>query len=264
MKFSLNTDKSGKTADFNKACSSNSNSSAAGAQVLPARNIRKNAKERRRPHRRPRRYSPAMRATAAIALTAFVYAFILPSGTLAQEFKSFEERSKSDLDRYDARADRMEEVNAWNNYMELGVATERIEWESEALDTLSNAVDNIEESDQTKEEKQSEIESARSQFEAARDAWLGDANEYLDSERGIFKAEQAIEDEGVRAVEVAAEQYEEMIAAVEAEVYAQLDADLGTWEAAMNPRHAALTALFEDELAGRLADARTAGGSGLS
>ncbi|MCB1310323.1 MAG: hypothetical protein KDK30_19210, partial [Leptospiraceae bacterium] len=125
------------------------------------------------------KFSPFMRATALACIVSIIYHLVLPGPQLmAQTFKEFEEFNKTDVERYMNRADRMTDIDDWNNYVDVGIATEYVEWERDAYDQLQKQFSLIA-ADESLDEQQKEIErdAARALFDAAQLDWEMDAED---------------------------------------------------------------------------------------
>lgn len=205
--------------------------------------------------RKYRSFKTPLRGIAGLMAGVFLYTVFLPGAQLsAQTFRRFEDGSRSRLDQKIDRATRLENEQSWSNYVELGIAHERVKWEQEAYEEVQKQLDEIETADGTDEEKQDQAREVLSRFEAAADAWQDDAGQLFLEERGKFRARK----EGVAVAEIDTNDYESMIAAAEAAVVANPEAGLAGWEDAIAGQHQAIQQAFEDELAGELDRARNA------
>ena len=164
-------------------------------------------------------------------------------------FQDFDERSKQDAERFVDRASRLNDRDAWTNYVELGIASEFIEWEEEALEQVRQEFQNIDE-DENLDDDQKEFEKdlIRAQYEAAALAWEADAEDYLFTERGEYRAEAA----EVTVDEITEEEYAAIIADAEATLNATAELDLTAWDAAIAIGRDALETRFEDSLAAEM------------
>ncbi len=199
-------------------------------------------------------FPPLTRLTTWTLIAALLYGVFLPGpDLLAQTYKSFDQDSRSKVESYLNRAERMESEEAWSNYVELGIATERTTWENEAYDALEDKYRQIEGTAATEAEQKQQKEEARAQFEAARMNWQEDAEELFQEERGRFEARgQAID-----VAETTTEQYESLILAAEAAMAGVPDGDLAGWEAAISPGHQAIIDAFEAALTAQIDAARS-------
>lgn len=192
------------------------------------------------------------RATAYVALFGMLQATLPPLHQLvAQPFRSFEEHSKDDVDRFVDRAGRLSDVDSWSNYVVTGIAQERVQWEEESYAALRKEL--LADGEGAEPEEQEAIEAnLQAQFETALVAWETEATEYFLNERGSYRGERAAID-----VELAAEEdYEALIASVEAQTAADLELDLASWDAHISVGNAALVGNFETELTADLDVAR--------
>ena len=141
-------------------------------------------------------------------------ALLLPARTgTAQEYDDFENHGQRRVEQFIGRAERLSDEQAWNNYVELGIATERIAWESEAYDQLQLRIEDIEETQTDEETRDAEIAAAEADFEDARQQWETGATEFLNEERGRFLARE----EALDVARDAARRFEALITAAEAE-----------------------------------------------
>ena len=196
-------------------------------------------------------YRPVMRFIAAVMLPVVV-SLLAPMDLIAQTYREYND-SRSNVDRYFDRAERMGNEQDWQNYVELGIASERVQWEQEAYDTLMERVSDIEASAADQETKEAQVESEVAVFEAARADWEDEARQQQDEKRGEFLARQ----EAVAVAEVDQQEYFMIIAAAEAAVAANPAHTLTDWENAIATDHAALVAAFEVDLTTALDTART-------
>ena len=190
-------------------------------------------------------------ATAMIPLLVWYLGGV--SELAAQTYREFQD-SREKVDSYVDRATRLGNEQAWTNYVELGVATERAAWEQEAYDTLVGEIETIEDSDQSEEAKEAEIAAKRAEFEAASQDWSDAAETFVQKERGEFRAKTEATD--IDVTEVSDATYIEIIAKAEAAVAANAALDLAGWEAVIAGDLSTLDSTFETELAAELADAR--------
>ncbi|MBE7438182.1 MAG: C39 family peptidase [Spirochaetales bacterium] len=196
---------------------------------------------------------PIWRRAVSLQMALVVLLTAWPDVSVAQPFTKFQERSRQDMERYVERADRTTDVNAWNNYVAAGVATERIEWENEALDQVDKQIKLIESTEEPDGEKTTQIQALLADLDAARASWSFDAQKYVEEERGEFRAKNS----AVSVLEVARQTYETLLAQAEVLVAGLATLDLNAWEAAVSGGHAAIKTEFETELASELARARS-------
>ncbi|MEQ9364455.1 MAG: hypothetical protein RIF32_09440, partial [Leptospirales bacterium] len=196
-----------------------------------------------------RAFSRMMRATAWV--TTFAMLHMIFAGTPGAElwaqpaFQDFEERSKDDADRYVDRAKRLNDATTWSNYVELGIASEFIEWEEDALEQVRKQFQNLDEEEALSEEdREFEKDLIRAEYEAAALQWEADAEDYFFAERGEYRAESA----AVTVDAITDAQYAAIIADAEASMSAQAQLDLTGWDTAIDAGRSALQQNFEDSL----------------
>lgn len=73
-----------------------------------------------------RRIRPLWKATAVLCLVTCIRLSLGDAELAAQEFKKF---SKEKVDPYAERASRLADVTSFKNYLELGVASLKADWE---------------------------------------------------------------------------------------------------------------------------------------
>ena len=197
----------------------------------------------------PRTWSHLMKTTAWV--TTFAMLHMIFAGTpgtelLAQpNFQNFEERSEQDAERFVDRARRLNDTDAWSNYVQLGIASEFIEWEEEALEQVRQEFQNLDEDEGlTEEDRDFQKDLIRAEYEAAALQWEADAEDYFFEQRGEYRAETA--DVTVDAITEA--EYAAIIADAEASMSAQAQLDLTGWDTAINAGRDALEQRFEDSL----------------
>ncbi|MCB1316827.1 MAG: hypothetical protein KDK27_12775, partial [Leptospiraceae bacterium] len=179
------------------------------------------------------RFSPFLRTIAVICIFTFLHSILLPHlqvgmPIIAQTFDEFDQQTKNRIEAYVERADRQTDADAWTNYVEIGIATERTEWEEDAYEVLLDTYESIEADESlTDAEKAAEKVSARELLNAARLDWEADADEYMYSERGRWRADQS--DLTVDAI--LQEAYEAALAAADAAVAADAELNLDVWDA---------------------------------
>ncbi len=205
-------------------------------------------------------HAPRRRVIAAITAVSMFYSIFVPQGeAIAQTFRQFGESDRQELEQYVDRAERLSDVDSWNNYVQLGYATERVEWEEEAIDELRKRQLEIGSGDYTEAERETLNQQAAESFINARAAWESDAEEFLISERGRYRAEQA----AIDVTEATLAEFEAIVAAADAAVESELDLALNLWDAAAAVGRDALNTRLEDELDAALDTARAAN-AGLS
>ncbi len=204
----------------------------------------------------PRRnflFKPFTRLIAACLTVSLLTSITLPGAALfAQPYTERWEKSEMTLTRYVDRATRFSEEAAWSSYVELGIATERVAWEREALDLLEKQIQTIESENADEAARSAGVEAALAEFEAARNVWDSSAENFLLTERGRFRAQK----ETVVVAGVEEDDYTQIVAAAEAAVAGDPDTDLIDWQAAISAPHAALVDAFEAELDAELDRAR--------
>ncbi|MCB1309714.1 MAG: hypothetical protein KDK30_16105, partial [Leptospiraceae bacterium] len=167
------------------------------------------------------------RVVATTCLAAVLYSLVLPGPYLmAQTFDEFDTNDRSTLERYVDRADRLDDADAWTNYVELGIATLLIDWEDEAYDQLSARINEIDTGSLTETEKEAEKDFARQLYNAARLDWEADAEDFLFEQRGAFLADRT--DLGLSEIET--EEYLSALAAADAAVAADSELNLTLWD----------------------------------
>ena len=171
--------------------------------------------------------------------------FLTSSLHAQPNFQDFNERSKNDADRYVDRASRLNDTDAWNNYVQLGIASEFIEWEEDALEQVREEFQNIDE-DENLDDDQKEFEKdlIRAEYDAAVVQWEADAEDFIFEERGEFRADQAT----VTIDPITEAEYAAIVADAQAALTAQTQLDLVGWDAAIDAGRAALEQRFEDSL----------------
>ncbi len=196
--------------------------------------------------------------TAILSLvTFFETQFARDVALYGAPFQDYTTFSESDVQSYLDRASRLSDVDAWNNYTVLGLATERVEWEEAAFDLLSSEYDRIDGEDLTQEEKESLKVAADAEYDAAYMAWEADAEEHILTERGMFLAKQ----EAIQSVEITTAEYDAIIAEAQAVVAGQTELNLVLWDSTVDPLHQELVNLFEAQLASEVDNAKAAGSS---
>ncbi|MCR9145090.1 MAG: hypothetical protein NXI24_22820 [bacterium] len=195
------------------------------------------------------------RATACVALFGMLHVTLPPLHQLAaQPFRSFEEQNKEDADRFVDRAGRLGDVDAWTNYVTTGIAQERIQWEEESYAALREELLRAEAEAADEAELETLSAQLQSEFDAAQIAWESDATEFILSERGRYKGEQAALD-----VEFGSEaEYESLIAEVEAQTASDLELDLERWNTIVDTGRQDIVDRFEQSLDDDLNAARIA------
>ncbi len=199
-------------------------------------------------------YSPSRRTIAALMTVVLAFLFVVPRERIgAQTFKKYDESSRADIERFMNRAERMDDRNAWTNYVELGIATERIEWEDDARDELYERFQEIDRSSGlSADQKDFEKEQAETLHEAARVQWEAASLEHFLAERGSFTARK----EAVAGVDITEKEYDTIVAAAEAETK-DLAYDLSVFQSALGKGWDPLAARFELALSTSLNAART-------
>ncbi len=220
-----------------------------------------NRATRRKANAGGRRFALAMRATAWILNFAMLHAIFaphLPTATrlFAQPvFENFEERSRQDAKHYVDRARRLDDADAWTNYVELGIASEYIEWEAEALEQVRNSYQDIDENEALDDDQKTfEKDLVRAEFDAAAAGWQLDADEYLIGERALYRVESA----ELTVEQISESEYSELIAGADAAVTPQFELNLNDWDAAIALGRGALAARFNDSLSAALDGVRAA------
>ena len=197
---------------------------------------------------------PMWKGAAFVALCAILHTTLPPLHILsAQPFRSFEEHSSADVGRFVDRASRLNDLNAWENYVLTGIAQERVQWEEEAYEALREELLNAEASTDDPDELETLTASLEAQFETARIAWETDASDRFLSERGQYRGEQAVID----ATFATEQEYSALIAEVEAQTAADLELDLAGWDSLIGAAgRAVIVTDFENELTADLDAAR--------
>ena len=199
-----------------------------------------------------RRFSRFLRSTAVVALVSFLYSGVIgPIAPLAaQTFKDFDD-SRSNVESYRDRANRLNDADAWTNYVELGIASEFVQWEEDAYEELRKVFSTVD-ADEGLDEDQKTFEKnlARAQLDAAALAWQQEAEDYIYEERGAYRASS--EDIESRVDQIGDDIYSALIAGVEAQFAGQTSVDLAAWDAAMDAAIAPHSAAFETQLATEL------------
>lgn len=215
-----------------------------------------------RPNRQERRgIQPAQpgplhriwKGAAFIALCSMLHTTLPPLHKLsAQPFRSFDEHSADDVDRFVDRASRLNDLDAWDNYVSTGIAQERIQWEEESYAALRDELLAAEETTDDPAALEALTASLEAQFETARIAWETDATEHFLSERGTYRGERAVID----ATFATEQEYEALVAEVEAQTAADLELDLVGWDSLISAAGATIVSDFEGELTADLDAAR--------
>ncbi|MCE9599184.1 MAG: hypothetical protein K8S54_14570 [Spirochaetia bacterium] len=195
-----------------------------------------------------------LRLLSGIMSVVMLNAALLPGVIIARPYAKFDEKSKKNMDQYVDRGSRLGDESSWNNYVNLGAATEEARWEMDEFEELSKQLDAIDKSDGTKSQKQTDVDAAELAFENARLEWEADAEEYIFTERGEFKAQKAALD----TVGITDQEYEAMIAQADATVSGNTELTLDVWEAAVASVHSGLEAAFETQLGAKVAAAKAA------
>ncbi|MCR9142742.1 MAG: hypothetical protein NXI24_10860 [bacterium] len=228
---------------------------------------RRAQKDPERERRALRNFSRFMKSTAIVALVSFVYSGVIaplaPGSALSAQpvFRDFDE-TQNDVERYRDRANRLDDADAWTNYMELGIASEFVQWEEDAYESLRDefeAIDGNESLDD--DQKEFEKDLARAQLEAAALVWEQEAEDYLYEQRGAFRASG--DDIEASVDQIGDDVFAAVIADVEAQFAGQTDIDLAAWDAAMDAAMAPHGGAFDTQLTGEL-DAVRAANAGLS
>ena len=205
-----------------------------------------------------RRFTKFMRATAwvtTVAMLHMIFAGTPGANLLAQPaFQDFEQRSKNDVDRYVDRARRLSDADAWTNYLQLGIASEFVEWEEDALELVRKEFQAIEENTALDEDQQQfEKDLIRAQYDAAAVQWETDAEDYMYEQRGTYRAETA----DVTIQPITEAEYAAIIADAQAAMSVQTELDLAAWDAALAVGRSALEQRFEDSLAAEMTRVRS-------
>ncbi|MBL8018446.1 MAG: hypothetical protein JNM27_02175 [Leptospirales bacterium] len=195
-----------------------------------------------------------LRLLSAVMSVVMLNAALLPGALIARPYASFDEKSKKNMEQYVERGSRLNDENSWNNYLNLGAATEEARWEMDEFEELSRQLDVIDKSDSSKAQKEADKAAAELAFDNARLEWEADADQFIFSERGEFKAQKAALD----TVGITDQEYEAMIAQADAAVSSYAELTLDVWENAVASVHTGLAAAFETELGQKVAAARTA------
>ncbi|MCR9145492.1 MAG: hypothetical protein NXI24_24850 [bacterium] len=204
-----------------------------------------------------KRFSNMMRATAWFTTAAMLHMTlagtpgfdgVIRGGDLFAQpvFQDFNERSENDANRYVDRARRLNDADAWNNYVQLGIASEFIEWEEDALEQVRQEFANIDE-DESLDDTQKEFEKdlIRANYDAAVVQWEADAEDFIFEERGQYRAESA----EVTIDPITEAEYAAIVADAQAALAAQQQLDLVGWDTAVDAGRTALEQRFEDSLA---------------
>lgn len=194
------------------------------------------------------------RATAAGMSIILAFLCIVPRSPLgAQTFKKYEESSRRDIETFMNRAERMNDRTAWSNYVELGIATERIEWEDAARDELYRKFQEIDRaSGLSTDEREFAKDEAETLYEAARVEWEAGALEHVLVERGAFTARK----EAVAGVDISEREYDAIVAAADAAT-SEKEYDLAAYQSGIRSGRDPLAERFESALTSSLAAART-------
>ncbi|MEQ9364843.1 MAG: hypothetical protein RIF32_11395, partial [Leptospirales bacterium] len=205
--------------------------------------------------------SAIMRTTAWVLTFAMLHATFAPhlptAATLFAQpnFADFEQRSKKDADKYVDRARRLSDTDAWNNYVQLGIASEFIEWEEEALEQVRQSFRDVDENEaQDDDQKEFEKDLIRAEYDAAAAGWQVDATEYVLEERAEYRVESA----NLSVQEITAAEYAEILADADAAVAADFELNLTDWDATVALGRSALEQRFTDSLDATINDVRTA------
>ncbi|MCB1309971.1 MAG: hypothetical protein KDK30_17410, partial [Leptospiraceae bacterium] len=200
-------------------------------------------------------YSPVMRATALACILSIVYHLVLPGPQLmAQTFQEFDDFSRTDVERFMDRADRKSDVNDWNNYVDIGIATEYVEWENDALEKLNERFEEIADDDALDNaQKELERDAARALFNAAAIDWEADAEDLIYERRGEWRALQ----EDLDVVEIDPAEYEAAVAQAEADLAAVVELDLNSWDTLVSAALQNARDAFEAELNAKISTAES-------
>ncbi len=211
-----------------------------------------------------RNFSRFLKSTAVVALVSFIYSgVIVPIAPLSAQpvFRDFDE-SRNDVESYRDRADRLGDADAWTNYVELGIASEFVQWEEDAYEVLRREFDAIDQ-DEGLDEDQKEFEKdlARAQLDAAALVWEQEAEDFIFQERGVYRASG--DDIEANVDQIGEDVYAAILADIEAQFAGQTELDLAAWDAAMDAAIAPHSGTFETQLNNEI-DAIRAANAGLT
>ncbi|MCB1327407.1 MAG: hypothetical protein KDK35_19375, partial [Leptospiraceae bacterium] len=204
------------------------------------------------------KFSLSTRGLALTALLSFGFHLMAPGLSLwAQPFRTFEE-SRPDLERFAGRARRLQSEAAFTNYLELGLRAELEEWDAVAADVLNERSEQIESDESLDEaEKAAQQAALEASYLAARLSWENQAEQLLQEERGVFRAEQV----ALEQPEMDPQQYDDIAARIEAEFAIEAEFSPEQFQSRFIQEESGLRENFEEELSARVDQARTSVGA---
>ncbi|MBI3395111.1 MAG: hypothetical protein HY042_04695, partial [Spirochaetia bacterium] len=195
-----------------------------------------------------------LRVTAGLLIVFMAHAVLFPRGVFSQTLKTYEQRSKRDVESFMDRAHQMRDKDAWTNYVELGIATERAEWELEAREAVWQRYAEIGKEDAPADVKNLERAEAEAAYTDAQSDWEADAREHLIAERGSFTADLA--KDSLVDIKISDQEYAEILAAAQDAVAGLSGLDLAVYDNAAAAKHDPLARRFLDGLGASLEKVR--------
>ncbi len=188
------------------------------------------------------------RFTSFLLNFVFIYLFaILPFTTAlaaAPQYKTFDERGKTQMENYFDRGKTLSTEATWQNFVDQGLGVSEAQWESEArsvLDAEKKTVDETTGLDDA--QKLVQKNAAQAVFDQAKLDWLSAAADRVVSERGKWKAIVG----NAFVAEVDEEKYRQIITKARTAVLGT-DLNLALWDATVQGDNAAVETQFQSLL----------------
>lgn len=189
------------------------------------------------------------RSVAIVLVASFIYSILLSSVGLVADprFREFQERGRPEAEKYINRANRLTEEQSWTNYVETGVAHEQALWEAEALEEIRKELRQQEEAEVNKADREANRDRYYADFDAARLKWEEQASDYIEEERGGFKARLAVQEFKEETAATEADRikaFTVLIKEAQVATAATASLDLALWDSVVDPERASLAATF--------------------
>ncbi len=188
------------------------------------------------------------RFTSFLLTFVFVYLFgIMPFTTAlaaAPQYKTFDERGKTQMENYFDRGKTLSTEATWQNFVDQGLGVSEAQWESEArasLDAEKKVIDETVGLDDA--QKLAQKNAAQAVFDQAKLDWLSTAADRVISERGKWKAIVG----NAFVAEVDEEKYRQIITKARTAVLGT-DLNLALWDATVQGDNAAVETQFQSLL----------------
>ncbi len=194
------------------------------------------------------------RTTAGLMIPVFLFMILMPGFALfaQQPYARYQDQSRQRVDMFMDRAQRLADDQAWSNYVFLGIATERVEWETDAFEKMTEEQRQVDRSNQGQADREREKSRIQTEHDAAKSQWEADAQNHFLTGRGEFRADH----QKPQIDEISASWYEELIAKATAAVSDEPELNLNLWNSAVVPEHDAKTAEIFASLDEKLNNAR--------